>query len=356
MAKNVLLVNNGYPSELYPHYTTYIRSIEECIEASGLGVDKLVISYDRPITPLYKLRQYLRFWIKCLTIRTDCDIIYINHLPFALPIILNPFIARKKMIVHWHGNDLAGSGKFVRITSRFLARFVAKVHNIVPSNYFSRLLHARFAKAPLRVSVSPSGGVDTARFVPAKTDRKNFVIGYASSLSREKGADIFLYLLRNRSEIERLTGRTIEFHYIKYGSELNSYLPELAKFDEKAVIGFDKMPKTDMPTFLNSTDLIIFPSLRRLSESLGLAALEAMSCGVPVVAHNICAFPEYIKPGLSGELVEHSASGQQQCRAFLDAVVKAVNNIHSYSPRQVVEGGYSQTSVTAFYRTLFQSL
>ena len=355
MGKNVLLINNGYPSELYPEYTTYISSIEECITASGRSVSKLVIRFERPITPFYKLYKYFLFWLKCATIRTDCDILYINHLPYAFPLILNPFIKHKKVVVHWHGNELTGNGKFVQMVNSILARFVRKAQNIVPSLYFSRKLQTRFGKYGLRIAVSPSGGVDTPKFSPSAIVRQNFAIGYSSELRKDKGADIFLYLIKKCSEIERLTGRTIEFHYIKYGSELSTYLPLLNKFDTKTVKGYAKMPKADMPAFLNSTDLLVFPSQRQ-GESLGLAALEAMSCGVPVVAHNICAFPEYIKPGVSGELVEIKDSESDQNRAFMAAVVKAIKNIGKYSPRSVVEAHYSQASVISFYRNLFDTL
>ena len=108
-----------------------------------------------------------------------------------------------------------------------------------------------------------------------------------------------------------------------------------------------------MPSFYKTIDLLIFPSLR---EGLGLVALEAMSCEVPVVAHNVCAFPEFIKPGVSGELVELFDTKTEQNRAFLDVVVKTINNIESYSPRQIVEANYSKAAVTDFYRQLFETL
>ena len=355
MGDSVLLINNGYPTELYPQYTTYIRSIEKCIIASGLSVDKHVIRYNRRVTTLYKLYKYLIFWSKCLTLRSDCDIIYINHLPYAWPLILNPFIAKKRLIVHWHGNDLICRSRFVRIANRISSRFIRKALNIVPSHYYCRRLKTRFGKNIMRVLVSPSGGVDTLLFSPTKTAGNKLIISYASELNKEKGADTFLYLINNKAEIERVTGRTIEFHYIKYGSELASYLPTLNRFDGSVVKGFDMMPKEDMQTFLNSSNLLVFPSLRE-SESLGLTALEAMSCGVPVVAHNICAFPEYVIPGVSGELVERFGSETEQNQAFLSAVVKAINNIESYTPRPVVEKDYSQASVISFYRKIFEDL
>ena len=353
MGKNILLINNGYPSEQYPEYTTYIRSIEECLFASGNSIDKLVISFDRRITPTYKIYKYILFWIKCLTIRTTCETIYINHLPFAWPIILNPFIGNKRLIVHWHGEELTGNRKFLTIARRILVRFVRNAHNIVPSHYFGRVLKSRFGEAEMHVSVSPSGGVDIERFRPAKSNSENFVIGYASELKRDKGADILMHLIEHKHEIEIATGRKITFHIINYGRDAEYYMGRMQQTDMSCCKVFDRRDKSQMPSFYNSTDLIVFPSIR---ESLGLAALEAMSCGVPVVAHNICAFPEYIKPGVSGELVELCTSEQEQNRAFLTAVVKAIKNIETYAPRQVVETNYSQTSVISFYRKLFEDL
>jgi glycosyltransferase involved in cell wall biosynthesis len=49
------------------------------------------------------------------------------------------------------------------------------------------------------------------------------------------------------------------------------------------------VPPEDMPALYNAADLFAFPSLY---EGFGLPVLEAMSCGVPVVASNVSAIPE----------------------------------------------------------------
>ena len=355
MKKNVLLINNGYPSQRYPEYASYIRSIEECIIASGQGVDRLIIRFDRPITPIYKLYKYILFWLKCLTIQTACDTVYINHLPFAWPLILNPFIIRKKrMIVHWHGNDLISKSILSKVTSPFLKRFINKSINIVPSQYFSTLLEKEYPHVKHKVHISPSGGVDTELFSAERNPHKDFTIGFASNLSAEKSADMLIYLIEHKHKIETATGRRINFHIINYGKEAEYYTDRIQQTDMNCCKVFDRMDKSQMPSFYQTIDLLVFPSP---SESLGLVALEAMSCGVPVVAHNICAFPEYIKPGVSGELAElNDTEREQNHQAFLAAVVKAINNIESYTPRRVVEASYSQASVISFYRKLLRIL
>ena len=55
----------------------------------------------------------------------------------------------------------------------------------------------------------------------------------------------------------------------------------------------------DLVPLLSIADLMLMPSN---AESFGLAALEAMACGVPVVATDVGGFPEFIRHGIDGFL------------------------------------------------------
>jgi hypothetical protein len=118
--KKILLVNNGYPSKIYPNYTTYIATIHECLLKAGFYVDLIVISYDRPGI-LRKLRKYIIFSLRLLSINLkQYDIIYINHPPFALSIFFRKIKRPYRYFLHWHGNDLSSDSVIIRNIRLFI--------------------------------------------------------------------------------------------------------------------------------------------------------------------------------------------------------------------------------------------
>ncbi len=78
------------------------------------------------------------------------------------------------------------------------------------------------------------------------------------------------------------------------------------------------LPRASMPGFWNSVSVAIVPSLY---EPFGLVALEAMACGVPVIASKIGGLKEIVQDGVSGLLVPPGDSA-----ALANELVNVLNN------------------------------
>jgi glycosyltransferase involved in cell wall biosynthesis len=78
---------------------------------------------------------------------------------------------------------------------------------------------------------------------------------------------------------------------------LFALVEELGLQDDVLFPGF--IPYGELPLWYNAADLFVFPSLY---EGFGLPPLEAMACGVPVIASHASSLPEVV--GEAGSLVD----------------------------------------------------
>ena len=80
----------------------------------------------------------------------------------------------------------------------------------------------------------------------------------------------------------------------------------------------------DLPEYYAAADALVIPSY---SESFGLVALEAMSCGVPVIATRLGAFAERIEDGVDGFLVDPTGESVLGCLRPLASERDALNRV-----------------------------
>ena len=173
---------------------------------------------------------------------------------------------------------------------------------------------------PDKIRVIESGA-DVERFASAAVDpeiRKSLGVGdgvplvcTAASLTERKGIS---YLLE-ASAILKDEGSPI--HVIVAGDgpirkELEAHAQELGV--DASFVGF----YGDMPALIASADVFVMPSL---AEGLGVAAIEAMAGGRPVVASAVGGLAESVIDGKTGFLVPPA-----DARAFADALRRLLSN------------------------------
>ena len=146
-------------------------------------------------------------------------------------------------------------------------------------------------------------GIDVESFSQGDGDgvRKAFpqfrrFIGSVGRLSREKGHDILLDAFAEVAKEDREVGLFL----IGSGSEEDALRDQANRLEiSDRVLFTGNLP--DVRAHLHAIDLFLLPSRY---ESQGLAAMEAMSASVPVIASRVGGVPGIIEDGVTGKLFE----------------------------------------------------
>jgi glycosyltransferase-like protein len=177
---------------------------------------------------------------------------------------------------------------------------------LVVSEHWRRLLRAQYEVEADVVH----NGVDEARFRPADTglaarlrDRAGAadrpLILSVGGIEPRKGSDTLvraLAILREsgREPVLAVVGGHSFQDYRAYADAVLRMLPELGLRLGRDVVQLGTVPDAELPAWYAAADVLAFPSTR---EGWGLAVLEAMSAGLPVVTSDLPVFLEYLRPG-----------------------------------------------------------
>lgn len=151
-----------------------------------------------------------------------------------------------------------------------------------------------------KIWVVPNGvpvrGPLDARLPPIKP----WTLGAVALFRPRKGMEVLLEamaLLRDRGDVVRL--RAVgPFETVEYQQKIQRLVARLGLTDAIDWIGFT----SDVPAELAQMDLFVLPSL--FGEGLPMVILEAMACGVPIVATRVEGVPEAVRDGQEGSLAE----------------------------------------------------
>ncbi len=170
---------------------------------------------------------------------------------------------------------------------------------------------ARVAERVHRVHVIYNG-IDLAgplRPVPRDEPNRPFRLLYVGSLSRRKGADML-------PDIMNRLGSAYELVYTAPARGSLPMLPPNCR-------AIPRVPGPEaLATLYQSADALLFPSRR---EGAPLAVLEAMACGLPVIASRASSLPEIVEHRRSGLLCMPDDPG-----AFAGAARELAAAVHTW--------------------------
>jgi len=184
---------------------------------------------------------------------------------------------------------------------RWLVRYSLRQADMITAT--SRMLSGTLSGlAPQngKVFVVPFG-VDSDRFSPGE-DRirnKSVTIGIVKTLSQKYGVE---YLIRAFALVRRKHEK-VKLVIVGDGplrADFENLCSELGCSQDIRFVG--GVPNEEVPEYLRAMDIFVVPSVME-SETFGVAAVEAQSCGLPVVASKVGGLPEVVLDGKTGLIV-----------------------------------------------------
>lgn len=233
------------------------------------------------------------------------------------------FLTGIPYVVSLRGGDVPGTEPaldgFHRLL-RPLRHMVLRHSRAVVAN--SRGLADLSEKAdPFKVRVIPNG-VDTDFFRPPENKREGiFRFLFAGRFQPQKN---LFFLLEQIAALSKETEKPFELHMVGDGPQrdnLKKYADELGISDRITWHGW--VEKSDLRKIYQEADCFLNPSLY---EGLPNTVLEAMSCGLPVIASKVAGNEELVKDGVNGWLHTVNTAFYRRLIKILDMEKKAVTN------------------------------
>jgi sugar transferase (PEP-CTERM/EpsH1 system associated) len=233
-------------------------------------------------------------------------------------------------------------------------------HYIALSGEIAGYLETRVGVAPARIS-RIINGVDTERFHPGQ-DRSPLPPGFAPPGTVVIGTVGRLEKVKDQPNLVRAFIRLVEsvpearqrlrLVIIGEGSlraEMESLLNEAGWRDLAWLPG----ARDDVPELLQTLDLFVLPSQ---AEGISNTILEAMACGLPVVATAVGGNAELVVDGETGRLVP--ASDPEALAAAIHEYVDAPERMltHGAAGRRRIEEQFSMEAMVAAYLKVYDAV
>ncbi|MEM4889454.1 MAG: glycosyltransferase family 4 protein [Thermosphaera sp.] len=294
---------------------------------------------------------------------SDIDLVHYITIPIitdfaAESIILLSKLRRIPIVVNIHGivykeNPITHEYNVLRNKLVLISHIRAySMNRIVVNSRYMKVVASSYYNLPENKVVVIPNGVDIRRFTPSggkiNLDGDPAIL-FAGRISWEKGVDVLIKALK----LLKQDLREARVHVVGSGPWIDDVIQLAKKLNVNSHIKFHgKVPYHSLPYIFRGADIFILPSR---VEPFGMVLLEAMGCGLPIVASKVGGIPEIVNHYENGILITPENSVE---------LSKAIVEIYSDSTlRKKLSANalltalkYSWESVANMYLKLYEQL
>ncbi len=339
-------------------------------------------------TPGKNLRPWLQkghgaFLPQLLWRLKDFDYLYFHYPFFGTSEIIYLFKKlhkkRPKLIIHYH-MDVKNSGllsKILSLPSRILRRSLLNQADIIVTASLDYIKHSQIRKYyfahPEKFREIPFS-LDLQKFQPKSLNQSssNGLISYAQKIVHYVNNE---FIKKNQRQL-LFVGGLDRAHYFKGLEVLFIALSKLKTKNWKLVIVGEgdrrkhyeklseklaltkkiefrgKLSATDLIRTYQEADLLLLPSINT-NEAFGLVIIEALACGVPVIASNLPGVRQVFNNEQEGLLVNPGNS--EDLKNKLEFILNHENSRRkmAQAARELAEKRYDQEKIKKDLESLF---
>lgn len=205
------------------------------------------------------------------------------------------------------------------------------------AHYISISDNQRKGMPDLNYVATVYNGLDLSNFKFQKKPKD--YLAFLGRFSREKGVDVAVKVAAESGEKLKIAGNIWGGGF--YDEKVKPYLKK-GKIEN---VGF--LSKDKLSDFLGGAKALLFPI--QWEEPFGLAMIEAMACGTPVIAFNRGSVPEVVKHNKTGFIV----NGEKEMRG----AIKSIDKINREDCRKYIEKNFTIEKMAdgyeeAYYRIM----
>jgi glycosyltransferase involved in cell wall biosynthesis len=238
------------------------------------------------------------------------------HLPMIESGIIASIVNRKKLFVLYHCDINLDKGlfnKFISRTMDFSNKIALKKCRNIICHSIDYAQNSRIAKYFTEKLVEIYAPIKPYKKIGTEPHAKKR-IGFCGRIVKEKGIDILLRafgIIKTKIDAELIIGG--DYLNVAGGSTYEELVEYIKKNDVQNVKFLGKIPEEKMAEFYSSLDVFVLPSINSM-EAFGMVQVEAMLCGVPVVASNLPGVKTIVqKTGMGLLCKKNDAENLAQC-------------------------------------------